>query len=112
MKSNQAALGASIVAIAAVGLTMWTGCSSSGTTPSGGTADAAPDSSGGGDATMPDTGSAADTGSDTSTTVDTGSDAPTEAGSIVDASDAGAGKEVLYANSGTSLNVFDVNPTN
>lgn len=112
MKTNQAALGASIVAIAAVGLTTWVGCSSNNTTPSGGTADAAPDSSDGADATMPDTGSAADTGSDASTTADAGSDSAGETGSIVDASDGGAGKEVLYSNSGTSLNVFDINPSN
>ncbi len=113
MKTTQVALGASILAIAAVGLTTWAGCSSSGTTPPGGMGDASPDSNTGGDSTTPDTGSGtgADTGSD-STTAETGSDSAMETGPIVDASDAGVGKEVLYSSSGSALNVFDINPSN
>jgi 6-phosphogluconolactonase len=116
MKTTQGVLGASVVTIAALAMTTWAGCSS---TPAPGmnTGDASSGSSGGGDSSPPDTGidSTADVATDSpsadSTSADSPSDSTSETGPIVDASDAAVGKEVVYANSGNALNVFDFNGT-
>jgi 6-phosphogluconolactonase len=112
MKKTRGVWGASILVIAA-GLAIWCGCSSDNTQTDGGITDAAPDSNGGGDAAPPDAGrdsTTSDAGGD-STALDGETDSLSDSGPVVDSSDAAPGKEVVYANSGTSLNVFDLNPS-